>query len=67
MASKSSHEGISKEQIVALLEDCNKQSDKVAECDTRSPSAVAHFMGPDVRLNQNSDFILYFSLWLISI
>ena len=58
MASKSSLE----KQIVEVLKCCDLQSkeEKFTKSDTRSPSLVAHLMGPDVRLDRNSDLISYF-------
>ena len=61
MASKSSLED-SEKRIVEVLKRCDLQSkeEKFTKSDTRSPSLVAHLMGPDVRLDRNSDLISYF-------
>ena len=61
MASKSSLK-VSEKKIVEVLKRCDLQSkeEKFTKSDTRSPSLVAHLMGPDVRLDRNSDLISYF-------
>ena len=66
MASKSSLEDFEK-RLDEVLKKCDLQSKFFTGCDARNPSSVAHLMGPDVRLERNSDLVRYFSLWFISI